>query len=179
MKKSLYTRLWAIFLCDPGLFTPGFVDHFSTPTVTQFARFLGCIGLYHHVLAGITNHSNITLEIHNPAFSNGETAYDPSQNVNRHIDFIGDSPCIVIINNPKLLLLNFTTAPWRARAALISVLAMLILIVTSVWREDIKMRYDVWRLHDAMTAGCGVAFFHMFRINYFVAYLSACHLAEF
>jgi predicted ferric reductase len=81
-------------------------------------------------------------------------------------------PILLFINNPETLrLLNFATAPWRARAALISLLAMLVLIVTSVWREAIKMKYDVWRwVHDAMTLiAVGMALFHMFRVNYYMS----------
>ena len=81
-------------------------------------------------------------------------------------------PILLFINNPETLrLLNFTTAPWRARAALISLLAMMVLIITSVWREAIKMRYDIWRwVHDAMTlVAVGLGLFHMFRVNYYMS----------
>lgn len=81
-------------------------------------------------------------------------------------------PVLLFINNPETLrLLNFATAPWRVRAALISLLAMVVLIVTSVWRETIKMRYDVWRwVHDAMTLiAVGMGLFHMFRVNYYMS----------
>jgi len=81
-------------------------------------------------------------------------------------------PVLLFINNPETLrLLNFVTAPWRARAALISLLAMLVLIVTSIWREAIKLKYDIWRwIHDAMTLiAVGMGLFHMFRVNYYMS----------
>lgn len=81
-------------------------------------------------------------------------------------------PVLLFINNPETLsLLNFATAPWRARAGLISLLAMLVLIVTSGWREDIKMKYDIWRwMHDAMTIiTVGLALYHMFNVNYYMS----------
>lgn len=81
-------------------------------------------------------------------------------------------PVLLFINNPETLsLLNFASAPWRARAGLIALLAMMVLIVTSGWREDIKMKYDIWRwLHDAMTVvAVGLGLFHMFRVNYYLS----------
>jgi predicted ferric reductase len=81
-------------------------------------------------------------------------------------------PVLLFINNPETLrLLNFATAPWRARAAVLSLLTMFVLIITSVWREAIFMKYDVWRwVHDVMAfAAVGLGLFHMFRVNYYMS----------
>jgi predicted ferric reductase len=81
-------------------------------------------------------------------------------------------PVLLFINNPETLrLLNFATAPWRARAAVLSLLTMFVLIITSVWRETIFMKYDIWRwVHDVMAfAAVGLGLFHMFRVNYYMS----------
>ena len=81
-------------------------------------------------------------------------------------------PALLFINNPETLrLLNFIEAPWRARAAVTSLLFMLVLILTSVWREALKLKYDVWRwIHDVLAfAAIGLGLFHMFRVNYYMS----------
>ena len=81
-------------------------------------------------------------------------------------------PILLFINNPETLrLLNLIEAPWRARAAVVSVLAMLVLVVTSVWREVLKMKYDVWRwVHDFLAfLAIGLALYHMFKVNHYMA----------
>ena len=81
-------------------------------------------------------------------------------------------PILLFINNPETLrLLNLATAPWRARAGVTAVLAMLVLVVTSIWREAMKIKYDIWRwIHDAMSFGAiGLALYHMFKVNYYMS----------
>lgn len=81
-------------------------------------------------------------------------------------------PILLFINNPNTLrLLNLVTAPWRARAAVVSVLAMLLLVITSIWRETMKIKYDIWRwIHDFLAfAAIGLALYHMFKINYYMS----------
>ena len=81
-------------------------------------------------------------------------------------------PILLFINNPGTLqLLNLVTAPWRAKAAVLSIIAMLILVVTSVWRVVMKIKYDVWRwIHDALAyLAIGLALFHMFKVNYYMS----------
>lgn len=84
-------------------------------------------------------------------------------------------PILLFINNPETLqLLNLVTAPWRARAAVFAILAMLILVVSSVWRELMKIRYDVWRwIHDGLAfLAIGLGLYHMFKVNYYMALTS-------
>jgi len=81
-------------------------------------------------------------------------------------------PILLFINNPETLrLLNLIEAPWRARAAVISILAMIILVVTSVWREMMKLKYDVWRwIHDGLSfLAIGLALYHMFKVNHYMS----------
>jgi 3-phenylpropionate/trans-cinnamate dioxygenase ferredoxin reductase subunit len=67
--------------------------------------------------------------------------------------------------------LNLIEAPWRARAAVISVLAFTLLVMTSVWREVMKIKYDIWRWwHDGLSfLAIGLALYHMFKVNYYMS----------
>jgi predicted ferric reductase len=81
-------------------------------------------------------------------------------------------PILLFINNPETLrLLNLIDAPWRARAGVVAVLGMLLLVVTSVWREVMKIKYDVWRwIHDGLSfLAIGLALYHMFKVNYYMS----------
>ena len=81
-------------------------------------------------------------------------------------------PVLLFINNPATLrLLNLIEAPWRARAAVLSVLTMVILVVSSVWRKEIRLRYDIWRwIHDAFAfLAIGLGLYHMFKVNYYMS----------
>ena len=56
-------------------------------------------------------------------------------------------PLILFVTDPRTLgLLNFVTAPWRARAAVASVLLLLVLIGLSLWRKQIGLSYTPWRV---------------------------------
>lgn len=81
-------------------------------------------------------------------------------------------PILLFINNPETLrLLNLIEAPWRARAAVISVVAFMLLVVTSIWREVMKIKYEVWRWwHDGLSfLAIGLALYHMFKVNYYMS----------
>lgn len=61
--------------------------------------------------------------------------------------FILIHPIIVFIDNPETLqLLNFIQAPWRARMAVIATLALIAIIVTSIWRKKLNIPYESWRI---------------------------------
>ena len=56
------------------------------------------------------------------------------------------------INTWALNLLNVFTAPLRAKMAVLSLLAYLAITITSVFRKQLGLDYDVWRaLHDIFT----------------------------
>jgi predicted ferric reductase len=56
------------------------------------------------------------------------------------------------INGWALGLLNIFTSPLRAKMGLISLVAYLLITITSVFRKPLRMDYDVWRvLHDIFT----------------------------
>ncbi|MGW0810861.1 ferredoxin reductase family protein [Nonomuraea sp. NPDC002799] len=63
-----------------------------------------------------------------------------------------------------------TDLPWRARFAVLSVLAVLILMVTSMWRRRLRLSYEVWQvLHTVLaTVAIVAALVHVLLVNYYV-----------
>jgi predicted ferric reductase len=79
-------------------------------------------------------------------------------------------PLILFIHNPYTLrLLNIFQAPWRARAAVVSLLAMTLLVVSSVWRKPLRFDYEPWRGAHAVASilAGGLALYHMFKVAYY------------
>jgi predicted ferric reductase len=78
-------------------------------------------------------------------------------------------PVLLFINNPYTLrLLNVFTAPWRAKAAVSAVALTALLVITSAYRKQIRLKYEAWRLlHDILAVGvAALALYHMFMVNY-------------
>src|SRR5271165_353128 len=56
-------------------------------------------------------------------------------------------PLILFTVRPELLaLLNFIQAPWRARFAAMSTYSLIAIVVMSLWRVKLKIRYETWHL---------------------------------
>ncbi|WP_414545614.1 ferric reductase-like transmembrane domain-containing protein [Nostoc sp. CCY0012] len=67
--------------------------------------------------------------------------------------FILLHPLILFVVQPETRgLLNFVTAPWRARAAVVGTLALILLIVTTIWRQQLKIPYEPWRTSHGILA---------------------------
>jgi predicted ferric reductase len=83
-------------------------------------------------------------------------------------------PLILFVSDPATIrLLNIITAPWRAQAGVISLLALLALIVTSVWRMPLRISYEGWRLTHSLLSIAAVALgiAHVVGIGYYVGTL--------
>jgi predicted ferric reductase len=99
---------------------------------------------------------------------------DTLYSFHHHLSIIGfvfalAHPILLFIHNPfTLRLLNVFTAPWRARAAVGAIVFTALLVLTSVYRKQMNLRYEAWRLlHDILAVGLvAFALYHMFRINY-------------
>ena len=66
---------------------------------------------------------------------------------------------ILFTVNPRLLrLLNVFIAPWRARFGVASIVALFLLTATSIWRQRLKINYEVWRLSHGVLGTLAVAF---------------------
>lgn len=62
-------------------------------------------------------------------------------------------PVLLFIFSPKTLeLLNFVSAPWRARMGVTAVLLLLALFITSLWRQPLKIEYTQWRIWHGVLA---------------------------
>ncbi|MFI1919173.1 ferric reductase-like transmembrane domain-containing protein [Nocardia sp. NPDC020380] len=67
-------------------------------------------------------------------------------------------------------LLNLAQAPWRARFAVASVVLLLMLVATSVWRRRLRIRYEVWQvLHGVLSVLIvGFALAHMLLVGHYL-----------
>ena len=67
-------------------------------------------------------------------------------------------PLLLFINAPDTLrLLNLFGAPWRARAGVVAVLLLAVLMVASLWRKPFKIEYTTWRIWHGILAIAVVA----------------------
>lgn len=85
--------------------------------------------------------------------------------------FVVAHPILLFIADAQYLaLLNPLTAPWRARFAVLSIVALLVLIGLSVWRKRLRLRYEVWKLTHGLIAVAVVLFglLHASMVGYFV-----------
>ena len=80
-------------------------------------------------------------------------------------------PVLLYVADSKYLaLLNLLTAPWRARFALISVVALLVLVGLSVWRRALRLSYEWWQATHGLLAVIVVLFalLHASLVGYYV-----------
>jgi predicted ferric reductase len=86
--------------------------------------------------------------------------------------FILLHPTILMIEDPERLeLLNPVTATNAARWGLASVVLLIVIVVTSVWRASLKLDYEVWRiLHGVLAIAIVVtAVVHIELVGYYVS----------
>ncbi|MTD15249.1 oxidoreductase [Nakamurella sp. YIM 132087] len=80
-------------------------------------------------------------------------------------------PIVLFVWDSRFLsLLDVVHAPWRAKFAVLSVVLLLVLIATSVWRRRIRLSYQAWQvLHAALATGIVIAaLVHVLMIGYYV-----------
>lgn len=85
--------------------------------------------------------------------------------------FVVAHPILLFFADSKYLaLLNLATAPWRARFAFTSVIALLVLVAFSVWRRRLKLRYEVWQATHGILAVIVVLFalLHVSLVGFYV-----------
>lgn len=81
-------------------------------------------------------------------------------------------PILLIVQNPyNFVALNLVGAPWKLRAGVLAFLALVGLIVTSIWRLWLRLSYEAWRiLHNIFSvAVVGFAFYHILRVDYYMS----------
>jgi predicted ferric reductase len=66
---------------------------------------------------------------------------------------------LLLVQDISLIeLFDPVTAPWRARFAVISTVCLLAIILTSVWRRQLRMHYELWQGLHASLAVASVLF---------------------
>ncbi len=81
-------------------------------------------------------------------------------------------PLILIVLNPTFLhLLNPLEAPWHMTAGVISAAAMILLVATSLWRKQLRIHYDGWRIAHVIFAISAMVFalIHVEKVGYYIA----------
>lgn len=85
--------------------------------------------------------------------------------------FVLAHPAILIVQTPgRADMLNPLTASVTELWGLLSVAAIIILIVASLWRQPLRLRYEVWRVSHGLLAIIivGSALIHVERSGYYV-----------
>lgn len=85
--------------------------------------------------------------------------------------FVIAHPAIIVIQRPGMAdILNPITTHWTARFGILSIVALVVLVATSVWRRRLGLSYEVWRvLHGVLAVVIIVtALFHIWGVGYYV-----------
>lgn len=85
--------------------------------------------------------------------------------------FIIIHPLMLFVTRPETLqLLNFFEAPWRARFAVLGTLALIVLVVTSIWRKRLGIPYEPWRILHGILAVTAVTLglAHALGVSYYL-----------
>nr|WP_255525576.1 ferric reductase-like transmembrane domain-containing protein [Mycolicibacterium sp. BK634] len=77
---------------------------------------------------------------------------------------------IVLVDPSYLERVNPVTAPWAGRFGTLSILCLLVVIVTSVWRLALRISYEVWQgIHLVLsTVAIAAALVHVELIHHYV-----------
>lgn len=77
---------------------------------------------------------------------------------------------LVLADADTLRLFNVLEAPWRARFAVASVLCLLAVMATSIWRRRLRLRYEVWQAAHGLLSTVSVLFAlaHIYLVGYYV-----------
>ncbi|MBG0784172.1 MAG: ferric reductase-like transmembrane domain-containing protein [Anaerolineaceae bacterium] len=173
MKNKIQTYLWLAFYFLMVFLPLTLLMIFPRLEGREFLReFAVAIGFLAMALLGLQTIPTSRLRFFTKAFPM-DTLYTFHHGLSILTFFLALAhPILLIINNTYTLqLLNLFAAPWRAKAGVISVLAMLVLVVTSVWRAAMKLKYDAWRwVHDGLAfLAIGMALYHMFKVNHYMS----------
>jgi len=103
---------------------------------------------------------------------------DILQRFHRHVSFVA---LTFILAHPLLLLaqslptylplFDLRTAPWRARFAVASLVALLLVVSVSLWRRKLRISYEVWKASHGVLSVSVVflALAHMVGVNRFTS----------
>lgn len=80
-------------------------------------------------------------------------------------------PVILFLTRPETIaLLDIFNAPWRARFGVLGLLVLALLIATSIWRIQLRISYEPWRISHGIlaTAAVTLAMGHVVLVGYYV-----------
>ena len=152
--------LFVLFLYPPALIGRSFW--------TEFSVALGFVGL-----AMLALQFAITARIKRIEASYG---VDIILQFHRYISLVAFAlilihPLILFINQPETLeLLNIFKAPWRAKFAVTGTLALIVLVVTSIWRQRLRIPYELWLTSHGILAVVAVSLglAHALGVSYYL-----------
>ena len=77
---------------------------------------------------------------------------------------------LFLIDRRYLRLLNLFTAPWRARAAVTSVVLLIFVVITAEYRQKLKISYKLWKFWHgiASTLMIALALIHIFLVGNYI-----------
>ncbi|WP_416674722.1 ferredoxin reductase family protein [Egbenema bharatensis] len=81
-------------------------------------------------------------------------------------------PIILFIDQPETLqLLNVFEAPWRAQAAVAGTIALIVLVITSIFRKQLQIPYEPWRLLHGLLAMAAMVLglVHAIGVSYYLS----------
>lgn len=68
-------------------------------------------------------------------------------------------PLIIVIDNPsRLKLLNIFAGNWASRCGWFSILSLLAILTSSLWRKPLRLRYEWWRLAHLLLGVSAIVF---------------------
>lgn len=85
--------------------------------------------------------------------------------------FILAHPLLLFVaDTGYLALLDLTTAPLRAKMAVTSTVALLVMVSLSIWRKKLRIGYELWQWTHAVLAFVVIAaaLAHVFMVGYYV-----------
>lgn len=153
---ALWLSLYVVLSLTPLLVAFAYRDHPQRAFWTEFSVALGFVAL-----AMIGLQFAVTARFRHIAAPYG---IDIVLRFHRQISLLAlglalAHPVILFATRPDTLgLLNVLEAPWRARFALGSTIALLALVTISVWRRRLRMRYGKWRTAHGLLAIAALAF---------------------
>jgi predicted ferric reductase len=81
-------------------------------------------------------------------------------------------PVILFVNDPALLFyLDPREAPWFMTVGVLSVVALTVIMVTSIWRRQLRLPYHAWRVtHSALAAATVLlALWHVHGVGFYIS----------
>lgn len=168
-KKWLWLLLYFVILISPLLI----VMIGPRPEPREFWRelsvALGFVGL---ALVGTQFIPTARLQILSNLFSMDEVYYYHLRAALVGFVLILAHPLILFLFNPTSVnLLNPLTAPARATFGVVAILAMIGIMITSIYRKQLNIKYEVWRTFHMIFAVVMVltAMLHVIGVDYYLS----------